>query len=244
MPGFNAYCKLNNKTATLVLLSFVIIYLIMDINFKQFNKHVNEKNKSESINNPFRVTNLKHRKKFRIEDEFNKIKRHFYGSYCEEAFSRAKDKIEIEQTVPSVIKPFQLYLNKNAKLNYTRFNNLENKTFETYFDHLFNVKRGGRWAPSNCRARHRVAVIIPYRDREENLNIFLFNMHPLLQRQELNYSIFVVEQTNDVHFNKGILMNAAFKEIFLKNRFNLEFDCVVYHDVDVGLKLVTLFFFF
>ncbi len=56
-------------------------------------------------------------------------------------------------------------------------------------------------------------------------------MHPFLQRQELGYTIFVVEQQNDQLFNKGILMNAAFKEIN-KNFLN-EFDCILFHDVDL-----------
>ena len=53
-------------------------------------------------------------------------------------------------------------------------------------------------------------------------------MHPFLQRQELGYTIFVVEQQNDQLFNKGILMNAAFKEInrnfliYVINRSNLQ----------------------
>ena len=27
------------------------------------------------------------------------------------------------------------------------------------------LDEGGRWKPSNCTARHRVAVVVPYRDR-------------------------------------------------------------------------------
>jgi hypothetical protein len=56
-------------------------------------------------------------------------------------------------------------------------------------------------------------------------------MHPFLQRQELGYTIFVVEQQNDQLFNKGILMNAAFKEI--NRNFLNEFDCILFHDVDL-----------
>lgn len=52
---------------------------------------------------------------------------------------------------------------------------------------------GGRYKPTTCQARHRVAVIIPYRDREIHLKIFLRNIHPFLQRQQLDYGIFVVE---------------------------------------------------
>ena len=58
------------------------------------------------------------------------------------------------------------------------------------------VHSGGTWQPTNCRARHRVAVIIPYRDREHHLIILLAHLHPMLQRQQLHYTIFVVEQVS------------------------------------------------
>ena len=53
---------------------------------------------------------------------------------------------------------------------------------------------GGTCKPLNCTARHRVAVIIPYRDREEHLMILLKHLHPMLQKQQLDYRIVVVEQ--------------------------------------------------
>lgn len=57
-------------------------------------------------------------------------------------------------------------------------------------------------------------------------------MHPFLQRQELAYTVFVVEQSNDELFNKGIIMNAAFNLIFEGNS-SKEYDCIIYHDVDM-----------
>lgn len=56
------------------------------------------------------------------------------------------------------------------------------------------LEPGGRFRPKNCIARHKVAIIIPYRDREEHLKIFLQNMHPMLQRQQLDYGIYIVEE--------------------------------------------------
>lgn len=53
---------------------------------------------------------------------------------------------------------------------------------------------GGRSSPSWCTARQRVAVIVPYRNRPFHLEIFLRVIHPFLQRQLLNYTIFIVEQ--------------------------------------------------
>ena len=58
------------------------------------------------------------------------------------------------------------------------------------------LQSGGAWSPPDCRARHKVAIIVPFRDRETHLRIFLSIMHPMLQRQRLNYRIFVVEQVS------------------------------------------------
>jgi len=58
---------------------------------------------------------------------------------------------------------------------------------------------GGSWAPRSCIARHRVAIIIPFRDRQRHLRILLANLHPMLQRQMLQYTVFVVEQVRLVH---------------------------------------------
>lgn len=118
--------------------------------------------------------------------------------------------------------------------------NVSDAVFEQYFDK--NLELGGKWKPANCVARHRVAIIIPYKNRLDNLNSFLFHMHPFLQRQELEYRIFVVEQYNDGRFNKGVLMNSGFIEIFNLYNYSLDlsndsalypFDCFVFHDVDL-----------
>lgn len=56
------------------------------------------------------------------------------------------------------------------------------------------VLEGGHQAPLDCQARHKIAIIVPYRDRLSNLCTFLLNMHPFLTKQQLDYTIFVVEQ--------------------------------------------------
>jgi len=53
---------------------------------------------------------------------------------------------------------------------------------------------GGSWNPQSCVARQRVAVIIPFRDRQLHLCTLLAVLHPMLQRQMLHYTVFVVEQ--------------------------------------------------
>ena len=58
------------------------------------------------------------------------------------------------------------------------------------------VRPGGEWSPADCRNTEKVAIIVPYRDREQHLRIFLNHMHPILRRQKISYRIFVVEQVS------------------------------------------------
>ncbi|KAI3413769.1 hypothetical protein GPALN_011250 [Globodera pallida] len=91
------------------------------------------------------------------------------------------------------------------------------------------VRTGGHNWPDKCTARHRVAIIVPYRDRETHLRIFLHNLHFLLTKQQLDYAIFVVEQTNNQTFNRGKLMNVGFVEASLL----YDWQCFIFHDVDL-----------
>lgn len=108
-----------------------------------------------------------------------------------------------------------------------------------HFNFSKNLELGGKWSPKHCKARHRVAIVVPYKDRQDNLNCFMHHMHSFLQTQELEYQLFVVEQTNDNLFNKGVLMNSAFLEILNLYKYsnksfqNFPFDCIIYHDVDL-----------
>lgn len=83
----------------------------------------------------------------------------------------------------------------------------------------------------------KVAIIIPYRDREDNFKIFLNNMHVFLTRKKINYGIYVVEPVGNLSFNRGLLMNVGFVEAFKDmqmNRSNATFwDCFIFHDVDM-----------
>ncbi|KAK2581190.1 hypothetical protein KPH14_007992 [Odynerus spinipes] len=91
------------------------------------------------------------------------------------------------------------------------------------------VKPGGRGCPTDCVARHRVAIIIPFRDRPQHLQALLFNLHPILLRQQVDYQIFIVEQEGTGAFNRAMLMNVGYVEA-LKER---TFDCFIFHDVDL-----------
>ena len=56
------------------------------------------------------------------------------------------------------------------------------------------VEAGGTFKPADCIARYRIAIILPYRDRENHLRSLLHYLHPVLQRQQLEYRVIVVEQ--------------------------------------------------
>ncbi|CAH1639052.1 unnamed protein product [Spodoptera littoralis] len=92
-----------------------------------------------------------------------------------------------------------------------------------------HVKPGGYYAPAYCRPKQRVAIIVPYRDRQVNLGIFLLHIHKYLKKQLLEYRIFVIEQFGTEKFNKGTLYNIAYLETQLFGTW----DCLIFHDVDL-----------
>ncbi|XP_056012668.1 beta-1,4-galactosyltransferase 1-like isoform X4 [Ostrea edulis] len=91
------------------------------------------------------------------------------------------------------------------------------------------LKPGGRHKPEECLSRHKVAVLIPYRNRQEHLNILLYVLHPMLQHQLLDYGIFVIEQSNGTLFNRGLLFNIGYVEALKVDNYS----CFVFHDVDL-----------
>jgi beta-1,4-galactosyltransferase 1 len=92
-----------------------------------------------------------------------------------------------------------------------------------------NLDKGGFHTPDGCVPREKLAIIIPYRDRKDNLALLLKHLHPLLQRQGRYYRVFVVEQYGDDIFNKGRIMNIGVSEAMKVDNF----DCFIFHDVDL-----------
>lgn len=90
------------------------------------------------------------------------------------------------------------------------------------------VRKGGIWCPYHCKALWRVAIIVPFRDRYIHLGPFLNHMHKFLQRQELNYSMYIIEQEGHDPFNRASLMNVG----YLEAKKAGPWDCFIFHDVD------------
>lgn len=59
-----------------------------------------------------------------------------------------------------------------------------------------NVQKGGRYKSKDCKSLQRVALIIPFRKRDEHLKYWLYYLHPILQRQQLDYGVYVINQVN------------------------------------------------
>ncbi|XP_048859688.1 beta-1,4-galactosyltransferase 3-like [Brienomyrus brachyistius] len=91
------------------------------------------------------------------------------------------------------------------------------------------VVRGGRYRPPNCESLHHTAVIIPHRNREHHLKFLLYYLHPFLQRQQLNYGIYIIHQAGNYTFNRAKLMNVGFREAMREE----DWDCLFFHDVDL-----------
>lgn len=89
----------------------------------------------------------------------------------------------------------------------------------------------GCYEPPDCAANQNLAVIIPYKNREQHLITLMHHMHPILQRQKLRYCIFVTEQYDDGAFNKARVMNAGVLELLKTGPY--PFDCLIFQDVDM-----------
>ncbi|CAF0744901.1 unnamed protein product [Adineta steineri] len=180
---------------------------IIQSHIKKFINKSNEILKQEH-NNSYFINSIKHvqnRLEEMMDPNHNLSQEKQRKIYCNEQPNQLKGQILNENsTFPNI----SLY---EIEMNYS------------------NVRSGGGWSPKHCLARHRVAIIIPYRDRFEHLVTLLYYLHPILQRQELDYKIYVSEQVGNGTYNKAVLMNAAF--IYASTEY--DFQCFVFHDVDL-----------
>ncbi|XP_051796415.1 beta-1,4-galactosyltransferase 1-like [Acanthochromis polyacanthus] len=74
-----------------------------------------------------------------------------------------------------------------------------------------------------------VAIIIPFTNRHEHLKHWLYFLHPMLMRQQLDYGVYVINQDGEGVFNRAKLMNAGYVEALKQN----DYDCFVFSDVDL-----------
>ncbi|ALC45526.1 beta4GalNAcTB [Drosophila busckii] len=93
--------------------------------------------------------------------------------------------------------------------------------------HAEQILSGGEFLPE-CRHRYSTAIIVPYRDRQDQLAAFLNYIHNYLRHQLIHYRIFVVEQSDHKPFNRAMLFN-----IGAKVAVSYGYPCLILHDVDL-----------
>nr|XP_006013107.1 PREDICTED: beta-1,4-galactosyltransferase 3-like isoform X2 [Latimeria chalumnae] len=91
------------------------------------------------------------------------------------------------------------------------------------------VRLGGRYSPLHCQARYKSAIIIPLESGERRLHHLLYYLHPFLQRQQLQYGIYVIHQAGNSTYNRAKLLNVGVWEALKEE----EWDCLLLHDVDL-----------
>ena len=72
----------------------------------------------------------------------------------------------------------------------------------------------------------KLAVVVPYRDREEHLEKFIPHMEKTLSDEGISFKILIVEQADALPFNRAKLLNVGFKE-------SVDCDYFAFHDVDM-----------
>ena len=96
----------------------------------------------------------------------------------------------------------------------------------------------GIYKPTDCSPveGQSVAIIIPFRDqlgvRRQQLFTLLHYMIPILIRQNIKYGFYVINQSGNALFNRAKLLNIGFDYVSDLD----EFDCFIFHDVDLILE--------
>ena len=76
----------------------------------------------------------------------------------------------------------------------------------------------------------KTALVVPFRDRSQQLKEFLHNIRPFLRAQNVSYFIIVVDQEDRKPFNRGKLLNVGFIEA---NLMRDDLECFIFHDIDL-----------
>jgi len=75
---------------------------------------------------------------------------------------------------------------------------------------------------------HKLGVCVPYRNREEHMNIFVPHVSKFLTERGIEHTIYLAHQCDDKLFNRGLMKNIA-----AKYAFDDGCDYIVWHDIDM-----------
>ncbi|KAI4460438.1 beta-14-galactosyltransferase [Holotrichia oblita] len=77
------------------------------------------------------------------------------------------------------------------------------------------------------KSQHKLAVLVPFRDRFDELLQFAPYIHSFLDKQHINHNIFVLNQVDPYRFNRASLINVGY--LYTSETH----DYIVMHDVDL-----------
>jgi len=80
---------------------------------------------------------------------------------------------------------------------------------------------------TTSQSKHRLAVIVPYRNRSSELEVFLPHMNSFLKLQSIDHIFMIINQVDKHRFNRAALINIGFIE---SQSF---VDYIVMHDIDL-----------
>ncbi|XP_038212141.1 beta-1,4-N-acetylgalactosaminyltransferase bre-4-like [Zerene cesonia] len=86
----------------------------------------------------------------------------------------------------------------------------------------------GSFVPEECHPLFSVAILVTYRNRQSQLDVFIPFIHNFLKKQKIHYKVYIIEQQDDKPFNKGLLYNIGAKQAIAD-----KFPCLIHHDVDL-----------
>ena len=179
-----------------------------------------------------------------------------------------------EQDYSELIPPCQNFeeileagsLSTHRNISFTpKYENLQEMNADTSLTDGFDNENTSTYFPKinengnkiHCHAKSKIAIIIPYRNRINNLKISIPYLIKILKKQNISFKIFIIEQAGQNQtqtFNRGKLLNVG-TDLVLKDMVESEksvnlgqidpkfihyFNCIIFHDVDMILLDETL----
>ena len=68
---------------------------------------------------------------------------------------------------------------------------------EITFENIPYQYKDRMWMPVNVVSAQRTAILVPLQGRDYNAKAFLLNMHAFARRQQLTYTVILIEQVNE-----------------------------------------------
>ena len=72
--------------------------------------------------------------------------------------------------------------------------NLTEMSFEDITKENPDMIEGGSWQPNDCIPDGTLAIVVPFRGREQHFKILLRNLIPFLKLQKKAFTMFAIEQ--------------------------------------------------